>query len=106
MAKVSRSLATLDFVTKTNVEGKLSHLTVSALGGLLQSLVDATPARIGQTCLRGLYNDVHHTCPLTGKICDALRSNSAQARWQTWVGGMNFFNSTWEIPVDPALLGT
>ena len=66
-SKVSRSLATLDFVIKTNTQGRLSRLTVSVLGGLLQSLVDATPARIGQTYLRGLYNDVHYTCSLTGK---------------------------------------
>ena len=65
--KVSRSLATLDYVIKMNTQNNLSRLTVAVLGGLLQSLVDATPARIGQTYLRGLYNDVHYTCPLTGK---------------------------------------
>jgi hypothetical protein len=66
-SKVSRPLATLDFVVKTNIQGKLSRLAAPVLGGLLQSLVDATPARVGQTCLRGLYDDVHCTCPLTGK---------------------------------------
>jgi hypothetical protein len=66
-AKVSRSLATLDYVVKTNVQGILSRLTVAVLGGLLQSLVGTTPARLGQTYLRGLYNDVHYSSPLTGK---------------------------------------
>lgn len=66
-AKVSRSLATLQFVIKMNVRGTLSRLTVAVMGGLLQSLVDATPARLGQTYLRSLYDNVHYTCPLTGK---------------------------------------
>jgi hypothetical protein len=66
-AKVSRSLATLDFVIKTNARRMLSRLTLAILGGLLQSLVDATPAQLGQTYLRGMYNDVHYTCALTGK---------------------------------------
>jgi hypothetical protein len=66
-SKLSRSLATLEFVIKTNARGMLSRLTVAVMGGLLQSLVDATPARLGQTYLRGLYDDVHYTCPLTGK---------------------------------------
>jgi hypothetical protein len=37
------------------------------LGGLLQSLVDTTPAQLGQTYLRGLYNEVNYSSPLTGK---------------------------------------
>jgi hypothetical protein len=65
--KVSKSLATLDYVIKTNARGTLSRLTVAVMGGLLQSLVDTTPARLGQTYPRGLYDDVHCTSPLTGK---------------------------------------
>jgi hypothetical protein len=57
-AKLSRSLATLDFVIKMNSRGTLSRLTVAVMGGLLQSLVVATPARLGQTYLRGLYEDL------------------------------------------------
>ena len=37
------------------------------MGGLLQSLVDATLSRLGQTYLRGIYGDVHYTCSLTGR---------------------------------------
>jgi hypothetical protein len=37
-AKVSRSLATLDFVIKMNARRTLSRLTVAVMGGLLQSL--------------------------------------------------------------------
>jgi hypothetical protein len=66
-AKLSRSLATLDFVIKMNNQGTLSRLTVAVMGGLLQYLVDATPARLGQTYLWGLYDDVHHTCPLSSR---------------------------------------
>ena len=36
-AKVSRSMATLDFVIKTNARGVISRLTVAVMGGLLQS---------------------------------------------------------------------
>jgi hypothetical protein len=65
--KVSRSLATLQFVIKMNARRTLSRLMVAAMGGLLQSLVNATPSRLGQTCLRGVCDNVHHACPLTGR---------------------------------------
>jgi hypothetical protein len=85
-AKVSRSLATLDFGILMNARGTLSRLTVTVMGGLLQSLVDATPARLGQTYLRGLYNDVHFTCPLTGQdlyytSIELSPSTLADLRW-------------------------
>ena len=37
------------------------------MGGLLQSLVDAALVSIGQTNVRGLYDNVHYTCSSTGK---------------------------------------
>jgi hypothetical protein len=37
----------------------LSRLTVAVGGGFLQSLVEGTPARIGQTYPRRLYDEVH-----------------------------------------------
>ena len=67
LAKVSRTLSTLQFVIKMNSRSTLSRLTVAVMGGLLQSLVDATPSRLGQTYLRGIYDDVHYTCSLTGR---------------------------------------
>jgi hypothetical protein len=48
-------------------QGILSRLRAAVGGGLLQSLVDATPARQGQTYLRGLYDDVHLTSEKYGR---------------------------------------
>jgi hypothetical protein len=48
-AKVTRALATIEHLAKLNDEGRLSHLGVVVGGGFLQSLVDGTPSRIGQT---------------------------------------------------------
>lgn len=52
---------------RQNGRGKLSRLSVAVMGGLLQSLVDATPARQGQTYLRRLYDEIHALPDLTGK---------------------------------------
>ena len=38
---------------------RLLRLTLAVVTGLLQSLVEATPQRIGQTFLRRLYNRLH-----------------------------------------------
>ena len=65
--KLSRSLATIEYILKLNAQQKLSRLSLSILGGLLQSLVEATPAKQGQTHLRSLYDDLHHTSSLYGK---------------------------------------
>ena len=45
--KLSRSIATIHFIKKLHKQGKLSRLSLSILGGLLQSLVEATPGRQG-----------------------------------------------------------
>jgi hypothetical protein len=65
--KLSRSLATIDFVLEMNRRGQLSRLTATVCGGLLQSLVEATPGRQGQTCLRSMYDDVHALADSTGR---------------------------------------
>jgi hypothetical protein len=65
--KVARAIVTIDYILGLDDTGILSRLSASVLGGLLQSLVVATPSRQGQTYLRSLYNDVHHTSPLYGK---------------------------------------
>jgi hypothetical protein len=57
--KVSRSLATIAFVKAINAKSQLLQLSASVMGGLLQSLVVATPSQQGQTYLRPLYDDVH-----------------------------------------------
>jgi hypothetical protein len=57
--KVSRGQATVDYLIRANMQGRLSRLTVAVGGGFLQSLVEATPSRIGQTYLRRMYDEVH-----------------------------------------------
>jgi hypothetical protein len=58
-AKVSRGRATIDHLSRLHMRGNLSRLAVAVGGGFLQSLVDATPARIRQTYLRKVYDEVH-----------------------------------------------
>jgi hypothetical protein len=67
MAKISRTLATLARIRELNDRQLLTRLAASVLGGLCQSLVDATPARQGQTYLRELYNNIHLTSELYGR---------------------------------------
>jgi hypothetical protein len=66
-SKVSRSLATLEFVIRQNQRGQLSCLTVSVMSGLWQSLVDGTPQRQGQTYLQAAYTKLHGLNELYGK---------------------------------------
>jgi hypothetical protein len=65
--KLSRARATIDYVLALNEQGDLSRLTASVMAGLLQSLVEGTPSRQGQTYLRRLYDNIHHTSPLFGR---------------------------------------
>jgi hypothetical protein len=57
--KVTQGQATVDYLIRANSQGRLSRLTVAVGGGFLQSLVEGTPACIGQTYLRRLYDEVH-----------------------------------------------
>jgi hypothetical protein len=66
-AKVFRARATIARILELNQRGELTRLSASVLGGLLQSLVDATPSRQGQTYLRSLYGNIHHTTELYGR---------------------------------------
>jgi hypothetical protein len=84
--KVSRALATLECVLALDDQRILSRLSASVCGGLLQSLVDATPARQGQVYLRRLYDDVHHTSSLYGKplyysIMELSSDSKADLEW-------------------------
>jgi hypothetical protein len=58
--KVSRCLASVDFLLSRPRGGRLSRLSLAIITGVLQSIVDATPQHIGQTYLRTLYDDLHH----------------------------------------------
>jgi hypothetical protein len=56
--KRDRALAMIDFVLARR-GSPLSKLALSVLVGTLQSLVDATPSRLGQTFLRQAYDLIH-----------------------------------------------
>jgi diketogulonate reductase-like aldo/keto reductase len=64
---------------------KLSRLTLAVVTGLLQSLVEATPQRIGQTYLRWLYDWIHvfdSTAPKsTGTAFYFMRVELSDAEW-------------------------
>jgi hypothetical protein len=64
--KVSRAKTTIDYVLALSEQDDLSRLTAAVMGRLLQSLVEGTPSRQGQTYIRRLYDNIHHTTPLYG----------------------------------------
>lgn len=57
--KISRCLASVDFLLALPRGRRLSRLSLAIVTGVLQSVVDATPQHIGQTYLRTLYDDLH-----------------------------------------------
>jgi hypothetical protein len=65
--KVSRGIATIEFLVQQNKKERLSRLAVAVGNGFLQSLVEGTPARQGQTYLRKLYDKVHEMEDLRGR---------------------------------------
>jgi hypothetical protein len=65
--KITRGIATIEYLVRQNKVGRLSRLAVAVGNGFLQSLVDSTPARQGQTYLRKLYDKVHELEEMFGK---------------------------------------
>ena len=57
--KRSRGLAMIQFLRAGGESMELSRLTLAVVTGLLQSMVEATPQRVGQTYLRRLYDRLH-----------------------------------------------
>lgn len=57
--KISRCLASVDFLLSLPRGRRLSRLSLAIITGVLQSIVDATPQHIGQSYLRTLYDDLH-----------------------------------------------
>jgi hypothetical protein len=57
--KVSRCLASVDFLLTRPRGHKLSRLSLAIITGVLQSVVEATPQHVGQSHLRSLYDDLH-----------------------------------------------
>ena len=105
--KVSSSLdVTLDFVTKTNIQGKLSHLTYNSIryGGTL-TVIGWCSSCLHWTnqCPRSLWQDVHYTCSSTGK---ALYYTSIELSVQAppthvnidgaWATHVPHFSSNWQ----------
>ena len=65
-AKQDRAIASIDYVKRfrnlpKNSRNQLARLTLAVVLGRLQSLVDATPQRVGQAYLRRLYTEMHVT---------------------------------------------
>jgi hypothetical protein len=56
--KRCRALAMIDYMAARRT-GEVSRLALSVMTGLLQSLVDASPSRMGQTFLRHAYDVIH-----------------------------------------------
>ena len=57
-SKLSKSRCMLEYLFKRQEE-PISRLGMAIMGGTLQSLVPATPQRIGQTYLRSTYEELH-----------------------------------------------
>ena len=66
-AKQQRALASIDYIQRfrdhrhDQKSHGLARLTLAVVLGRLQSLVDATPQRVGQAYLRRLYTEMHVT---------------------------------------------
>jgi hypothetical protein len=72
--------ATIQYAFRESLRGTLTGLTLAVLTGLLQSLVNGTPQRMGQPYLWELYNELHER-GLMGKgvIIDVVMSAEALA---------------------------
>jgi hypothetical protein len=57
--KRTRALAIVQYC-QSKRQSKFPSLSLAVVTGILQSLVDATPSRIGQTFLRRLHNTLHN----------------------------------------------
>jgi len=81
--KQDRALASIDFLRSGGDHHGLSRLTLTAVVGLLQSLIDATPARVGQTYLRRLCDNLHDhsTIPVTGAPFHCTRVTLDKESW-------------------------
>ena len=66
--KVARCLASIDYLSRRKRSQKLSRLSLAIVTGVLQSVVEATPQRVGQNQLRTIYDDLHdlENAALTG----------------------------------------
>ena len=59
IAKRERAVAMVDYVLSARLDQKFSRLALATVAGVLESLIEATPARAGHTFLRRLHSVVH-----------------------------------------------
>ncbi len=76
--KISRCIASIDFLLARPRDNNLSRLSLAVVTGVLQSVVEATPQKIGQGYLRRLYDDLH-------VLEEALETGHPQAKYYTTV---------------------
>ena len=85
-AKREKALAMVNHVLHSPADRSFSRLALSVVAGVLESLTEATPDKIGHTHLRAFHNDVHPEGSGTGaapyygtsKVSDASRKG---LRW-------------------------
>ena len=89
--KVSRCLASVDYLLSRPRDHILSRLSLAVIAGVLQSVVDATPQRLGQGHLRPLHDDLHRLdeemdIPTTGaaKYYTSVELSRASIRALEW----------------------
>jgi hypothetical protein len=59
VSKRERALAIVQYLLAAPLSRRWSRLSLAVAAGILKSLVDATPRRIGQTYLRRFHSEVH-----------------------------------------------
>ena len=80
-SKRQRGLATLAYLKSIQV---VSRLALAVVSGILQSVVDATPQRIGNTFLRNVYDSMHANATLPPSDPDFYYSMTtvSQEAWE------------------------
>jgi hypothetical protein len=92
LAKRERSLAVVEYLLASPKSQSFSRLSLAVATGILQSLVDGTPNRIGMTYLRAQYDVLHPPgAPLGLAAYCSKTTISAAARselrwWESFLG--------------------
>ena len=84
--KVTRARATIDFLRAQPNQERLGRLTLAVALGRLESLVEATPQRIGHTYLRRLYDELHTIPPMPSRL----------PRWHMYATTVILSDEAWE----------
>ena len=85
VAKRERALAMVEYLVGSRIDKLFSRLRLAVVAGVLQSLVEGTPERVGHTRLRAFHSVVHPpglghgadpyftTCPVPAEVREDLR---------------------------------